>query len=124
MGEVWKTWLDLVTLGAVTHSSDNLLNYALMVKNGLGIGLLATCAMADPTAVPLELGVHIRAPLYAMAPAERFGTKAVQVVFDWLSEIFGETVPWFSPELKLDHLPRDALSSTVDKLFSGPRRIP
>jgi len=118
------SWLDLIAQGVVTHTCDNLLTYSLMVKNGLGIGLVATAALADPTVVPLELGVHIRAPLYVVAPAERFGTKAVQVVFDWLSEIFDETVPWFSSELKLERLPRDALSPTVNKLLNGLGRTP
>jgi DNA-binding transcriptional LysR family regulator len=123
-GGLSDSWLDLIAQGVVTHTCDNLLTYSLMVKNGLGIGLVANCALADPTAVPLELGVHIRAPLYVVAPAERLGTKAVQVVFDWLSEIFDETVPWFSPELKLEHLPRDALSPTVNQLLSSPKRTP
>jgi DNA-binding transcriptional LysR family regulator len=113
----WESWNELANKGVVTHSCDNLLNYALMVKSGLGIGLVGTCALADPVGVPLELGVHIRAPLFAVAAAERIGTKAVQVVFDWLSEIFGETVPWFSPDLRLDNLPRESLTPVIHRLL-------
>ena len=121
---IWASWQDLISRGAVTHSCDNLLTYALMIRAGLGIGLGATCSLSDPAVVPLELGVHIRTPIYIVAPAERLGTKAVQVVFDWLSEIFSETVPWFSPELKLEHLPREALSPTMNELLSCPRPTP
>ena len=112
----WEKWNELAGKGVVTHSCDNLLNYALMVKSGLGIGLVGTCALADPVGVPLELGVHIRAPLFVVAAAERIGTKAVQIVFDWLSEIFGETVPWFTPELRLDNLPRESLTPVIRRL--------
>jgi DNA-binding transcriptional LysR family regulator len=115
----WESWNALVEQGVVTHTTDNLLNYALMVKNGLGIGLVATTALADPIALPLELGVHIKAPLFVVAAAERIGTKAVQVVVDWLSELFGETVPWFNPDLKLEHLPRESLSPLLARLLGA-----
>jgi DNA-binding transcriptional LysR family regulator len=123
-GGMWDSWLDLIEQGVVTHSCDNLLTYSLMVKYGLGIGLVGSCAMADPKVVPLELGVHIRAPIYAVAPSERLTTRAVQIVFDWLSDIFGETVPWFGAELKLDSLPRDSLTETVNTLLGGLKRSP
>jgi DNA-binding transcriptional LysR family regulator len=121
-GGLWDAWLDLIAKGVVTHTCDNLITYSLMVKNGLGIGLVSTCAMSDPTAVPLELGVHIRTPIYVLAPAERLGTKAVQVVFDWLSELFSESVPWFSPDLKLEHLPQGSMTSVVSQLLGGLTR--
>lgn len=121
---LWDSWLDLIGKGVVTHTCDNLITYSMMVKVGLGIGLVSTCALSDPQAVPLELGVHIRVPLYAIAPAERLGTRAVRVVYDWVSEIFAPTVPWFSSELKLDHLPNAAMTTTVDHLLGGPGRNP
>ncbi|GAA0565369.1 LysR family transcriptional regulator [Rhizomicrobium electricum] len=124
MPQPWQSWNALVREGVVTHTTDNLLNYALMVKNGLGIGLVATTALADPVALPLELGVHIRVPLYAVAAAERVGTKAVQIVFDWMSELFGETIPWFSPDLKLDELPRETMTPLLIRLLGMPKRNP
>jgi DNA-binding transcriptional LysR family regulator len=122
--EPWASWNALVSQGVVTHATDNLLNYALMVKNGLGIGLAATTALADPVALPLELGVHIKAPLYAVAAAERIGTKAVQIVFDWLSELFGEAVPWFSPDLRLEQLPRETMTPLLARLLGETARNP
>ncbi len=124
IAEPWNSWNALIQQGVVTHTTNNLLNYALMVKNGLGIGLVATTALADPIALPLELGVHIRAPLFAVAAAERIGTKAVQVVFDWMSELFGATVPWFSPDLKLEHLPRETMIPLLARLLGSSRRNP
>jgi DNA-binding transcriptional LysR family regulator len=120
----WESWNRLLRHGVVTHTTDNLLNYALMVKNGLGIGLVATSALSDPAAVPLELGVHVRAPLYAVAAAERIGTKAVLIVFDWISELFDESVPWFSPDLKIELLPREAMSPLLARLLGVPKRSP
>ncbi len=123
-GRMWDSWLDLIAQGVVTHSCDNLLTYSLMVKSGLGIGLVASCTLADPNMVPLELGVHIRAPIYAVAPGERLSTKAVKIVFDWLSDIFEESVPWFLPELKLDTLPRESMTAIVNTLLGGLTRSP
>jgi len=119
---IWDSWLDLIAKGVVTHSCDNLITYSMMVRNGLGIGLVSTCALVNPMNVPLELGVHIRTPIYALASVERLGTKSVQIVFDWLSDIFGEAVPWFNAELRLDNLPRDAMPTIVNQLLSGPGR--
>jgi DNA-binding transcriptional LysR family regulator len=121
---IWDSWLDLIAQGVITHSCDNLLTYSLMIRNGLGIGLAATTALADPTLLPLELGVHIRAPLHVSAPGERLNTKAVRIVYDWLSELFGETVPWFRPDLDLEILPRDALSPILNRLLGDPGQNP
>ena len=122
--EPWRSWNALVGHGLVTHKTDNLLNYALMVKNGLGIGLVATTALADPVALPLELGVHIKAQLFAVAAADRMGTKAVQIVFDWLSALFGETVPWFNPDLTLEDLPRESMTPLLARLLGGSMQNP
>lgn len=116
-GGIWDSWLDLIEQGVVTHSCDNLLTYSLMVKHGLGIGLVATTALADPTVLPLELGVHIRSRVFISAAAERFSTKAVQIVFDWIGELFSESIPWFSPELNIDALPRETMTQTVNTLL-------
>jgi DNA-binding transcriptional LysR family regulator len=121
---IWDSWLDLIAKGVVTHSSDNLITYSMMVRNGLGIGLVSTCALVNPTNVPLELDVHIRTPIYVHASVERLGAKSVQIVFDWLSEIFGEAVPWFSPELRLENVARDSMQAIVTQLLGGLGRTP
>jgi len=116
---LWDSWLKLIARGVATHSCDNSLTYSLLVKSGLGIGLVGSCALCDPAVIPLELGVHIRAPLYALASNDRLAAKTVRLVFEWLVEAFGPSVPWFRPELSLERLPRDSLAQTLASLLAG-----
>lgn len=114
----WDSWHALMARGVIAHSSDNSCSYSLMAKAGLGIALLGSYALADPEAIPLELGLHIRLPLYALALTERLNAKPVQVIFDWLSEMFNPQIPWFAPELRLDQLPRDYLAPMAERLVA------
>jgi DNA-binding transcriptional LysR family regulator len=119
-GGMFDGWQTLMENGVIAHSCDNSYSYAFMVKAGLGIGLLGSYALAIPSIVPLELGVHIRVPFYALAASERLCSKAVQIVFDQLSEVFAPTVPWFSPELRLDALPLSSITETATTLLETP----
>lgn len=121
---LWDSWHALMAHGVVAHSSDNSCSYALMAKAGLGIALLGTFALADPEAIPLEIGLHMRLPMYALALTERLNTRSVRVIFDWLSEIFDPRIPWFAPELNLDQLPREYLAPVAERLVTGPGHIP
>lgn len=85
-----------------------------MVKLDLGIGLLGTYTAAEPEAVPLDLGVRISLPLYAIALAERLESRPVKLVFDWLCEIFSEKNRWFRHAFSLDDLP--STREALDKL--------
>lgn len=123
-GGLWGDWQAVTARGVVTHSSDNSFTYALMVKSGLGIGLMASYVLSDPAAIPLDLGVHVCVPMYALASTERLKNRAVQVVFDWITELFGASNPWFGSELRLDQLPRDALSEVAAQLLSAPKPDP
>lgn len=120
----WDSWHTLMARGVIAHSSDNSCSYSLMAKAGLGIALLGSYALADPEAIPLELGVHIRLPMYALALTERLNARPVRVIFDWLSEIFNTSIPWFAPELRLDQLPRDFLAPIAEALVAGPKPGP
>jgi len=115
--EMWTSWRDAVDRGHVAHFSDNSYAYSFMVKSGLGIGLLGSYALSDPEFVPLELGIHIRLPLYLQADSERLNAKPVRVVYDWLAELFGTRNPWFGPELTSGNFP--AISGTLAQIFSG-----
>ena len=64
-----------------------------MVKSGLGIGLMGNYTLSDPNIVPLDLGVHIKLPLYLLAESDRLNSKPVRVVYDWLAELFGTRNP-------------------------------
>jgi DNA-binding transcriptional LysR family regulator len=100
--DAWAQWNYIVSRGSIAHVCDNALAYNMLVKAGLGIGLLGSYAVLEPAAVPLEIDVRISLPLYALALEERLKVKAVRVVLDWLSELFGPANPWFAPEFRLD----------------------
>jgi DNA-binding transcriptional LysR family regulator len=99
---LWDPWLDLCAKGLVMHQSENPISYAMLVKAGYGIGLLANYTMIDRLAVPLDLGAQISVPIFVVAIAERLRSRPVRAVFDWLSSLFGPNNPWFADELHLD----------------------
>ncbi len=123
-GGVWDAWHATMAKGVIAHTSDSAYVHAMMIKYGLGIGLMGSYTLADPACIPLELGVHVRLPMYALALTERLNAKPVRLVFDWLVDVFSTANPWFSPELKLESLPRDSLSGTVAQLLAGPEQNP
>ena len=115
--DLWNAWREAVDRGHAAHFSDNSYAYSFMVKSGLGIGLLGSYALSDPDFVPLEIGIHIRLPLYLQADGERLNTKPVRAVYDWLCELFGTRNPWFGPELASGIFP--AISGTLSQIYSG-----
>jgi DNA-binding transcriptional LysR family regulator len=117
---IWASWRVAVSRGVVAHYCDNSFAYGLLVRSGLGIGLLGSYTLSDPTAVPLELDVHIRVPIHILVQTERLASRPVRLVYDWLSTVFGPANPWFAPDLNLRSLPRDALSETMANLIAGP----
>ena len=92
---LWDGWHKLVEAGTIAHFCDSSISYALLVKAGLGIGLLGSYTTADRDAVPLELDLNITAPLYAIALNERLRSRPVRIAFDWICDIFGPENPWF-----------------------------
>lgn len=116
---VWDKWRAAVSRGSVAHTCDNSYAYGLLVKSGLGIGLLGNYTLADPAAVPLELDVHIKVPIHVIALTERLTSRPVRLVYDWLSTVFGPSNPWFAPDLNLRALPKDSLSETMAQLIAG-----
>lgn len=102
---LWDGWQQAAARGRIVHCCDNSFGYGMMVKAGLGIGMLGTYTLVDPSTVPLEIGLRVSVPLYLIALAERLKARPVRLVFDWLGEIFGPSNPWFSDELKLDNPP-------------------
>jgi DNA-binding transcriptional LysR family regulator len=89
----------------------------MLVKAGLGIGLLGSYVVLEPNAVPLSLDVKIDIPLYALALTERLDSRPVKIVFEWLCEIFSETNPWFSSDFRLRH-PANHFDDGIKKLFN------
>lgn len=104
---LWDSWNQAVSRGRIAHYCDNPFAYGMLVKAGLGIGLLGSYTMLEPAAVPLELGVRISVPLYALAMSERLNARPVRLAFDWLCDIFGPDNPWFAREFRLDNPPSE-----------------
>lgn len=117
---IWDNWRSAASRGVIAHYCDNSFAYGLLVKSGLGIGLLGNYTLADPAAIPLELDVHIIVPIHILALSERLAARPVRLVYDWLSAVFGPANPWFGPDLNLRSLPRDSLSEAMAQLLSGP----
>lgn len=122
-GGMWDAWHAATSRGVVAHYCDNSYAYGLMVKSGLGIGLLGSYTLSDTTVIPLELDIHIRVPIHIAALSERLMARPVRLVYDWLSSVFAPGNPWFASELNLRDLPRDTLSETMERLIAGPSEI-
>lgn len=90
----WLDWQAAVRRGRTRHLSDSPILYAMMVKAGLGIGLLASYTLQDPDAVAVDLGVEIRLPLYAVFLADHLDTKVMAIVQDFLLETLGPSQRW------------------------------
>lgn len=117
---VWDDWHAAISRGVVVHHCDNSYAYGLMVKSGLGIGLLGSYTLSDATVIPLELGIHIQVPIHIAALSERLLARPVRLVYEWLSAVFAPGNPWFAQELNLRDLPRDTLSETAERLIALP----
>jgi DNA-binding transcriptional LysR family regulator len=103
--DVWSDWNELVAKGRVSHYCDDPFVYGIMIKVGLGIGLLGTYASVERDAVPLNLGVLTSVPVYGIALRERLRSRPVRIVFDWFCEIFSERNEWFRREFKPEDMP-------------------
>ncbi|MDE2183967.1 MAG: LysR family transcriptional regulator [Alphaproteobacteria bacterium] len=114
---IWRDWHAATARGTVVHRCDNSFGYALMVRSGLGIGLVANYVLSDRLSMPLDLGIHIRLPLHLLVESERLASRPVRIVYDWLAEVFGSENPWFAKDLRLEALPRDALASRTAALL-------
>lgn len=101
---LWDTWNQAVSRGRIAHFCDNSFAYGMLMKTGLGVGLLGSYTVMEPSVVPLELGVQISVPLYVIALSERLNSRPVRLVFDWLTDIFGNN-PWFGDEFRLNNPP-------------------
>jgi DNA-binding transcriptional LysR family regulator len=114
---MWDDWHQAVARGRIAHYGDNSFAYGMLVKTGHGIGLLASYTVIEPTIVPLEMGFRISVPLYLIALTERLNARPVRLVFDWLSEVFGNNNPWFSDEFKLNNPPSE-YDAGLRKMFN------
>src|ERR1700722_5868385 len=101
---LWEGGQRAVARGRIAHYCDNSFAYGILVKAGLGIGMLGSYTLVEPCAVPVEIDLRVSVPIYLIALTERLNARPVRLVFDWLSEVFGHN-PWFSDEFKLNNPP-------------------
>jgi len=101
-GGPFEPWHQLKSQGTVAFASDPSITYGMLVKAGLGIGLLSNYNMMEPSARPLDLDLHIRLPLFAVVLKERLNSRAVKLVFDMVKDTFSTQNPWFSETLNLN----------------------
>lgn len=122
---VWDDWQQAAARGRIAHYCDNSFAYGMLVKAGLGIGMVGSYALVEPCAVPLEIGIRISVPLYLVALTERLNARPVRLVFDWLSKIFDSKNPWFSEDFKLANPPSE-YDAGFRKMFNldSDRNIP
>jgi DNA-binding transcriptional LysR family regulator len=117
--QTFAPWRKIVARGGAVHHCDNPFAYGLMVKAGLGIGLLGNFLMSDPDFVPVGMGIHVKLPMYIHAQAERLKSRPVRLVFDWLVEVFSADKPVFRPELNLGLILQGAFSQSMHHLTMG-----
>jgi DNA-binding transcriptional LysR family regulator len=103
---MWDSWQQVAASGRIAHYCDNSFAYGMLVKSGQGIGLLGSYVLVEPCFVPLEIGLRISIPLFLVALTERLNARPVRLVFDWLSDVFGNN-PWFSDEFRLNNSPSE-----------------
>jgi DNA-binding transcriptional LysR family regulator len=101
---LWDGWQQAVARGRIAHYCDNSFAYGMLVKAGLGIGLLGSYSLVEPSAVPVEIDLRISVPLYLIALTDRLNARPVRLAFDWLSEVLGNN-PWFGDEFRLNNPP-------------------
>jgi len=112
-------WRGAVARRAIAHHCENPFAYGLMVKAGLGIGLLGNFVMSDPDFLPVGLGIYVRLPIYIHALSERLKSRPVRIVFDWLADVFSADKPMFGPELSLDLAREGTVSPSIRHLAMG-----
>jgi DNA-binding transcriptional LysR family regulator len=111
--DTYAPWRNAVARGTIVHRCDNSISYGLMVKAGLGIGLVGNFALANPEMVPIGLGIHVKLPLFISAQTERLKSRPVRLVFDWLCDVFSPENPVFSREFNPKTKPSQALAQTL-----------
>jgi DNA-binding transcriptional LysR family regulator len=114
---LWDSWNAAVARGTVSHFCDNSFAYALLAKSGLGIALLGSYLMMDPLAIPVDIDVKVKAPLYGLVLTERLNSQAVRVTFDWLCEVFSERNPWLRDEVSASVQP-NSFDENFRRLFN------
>lgn len=93
---LWRAWREATDRGQLLHTCESSFAYGLLVRSGVGIGLLGNYVLAEESFVPIDLGFFVPVPLYLIALAEQLQARPVAIVYDWLSEILGPGSRWLA----------------------------
>jgi DNA-binding transcriptional LysR family regulator len=99
--ELWAPWRAVVDLGRTAYITDAPATYAMMVGNGLGIGMLSSINSLNSGSVLLDLGCNIKLPLFLTALKERLQSRPVQIVHDFVATVLGIGNPWLADDVNL-----------------------
>ena len=121
---IWREWQAACALGRVSHYCDNPFAYAMLVRQGLGIGLVGSYALRERTAVHVDVGLHVRVPMYGVVLRERLAAHPVRVVFEWLCATFGKQNRYFGSTLDLEALGETlpAMQTMLEESQAGDAR--
>lgn len=110
----WSHWLK----GAPMQSAPLLTNQsaplAEAVRQGVGIALLPTyIVVTDDEFVPLDIGLHLPAPVYMSFQRDVAKKWSVRAVIDFMRDVVFQrkSMPWFTEEF---NFPTPAWSATLD----------
>ena len=117
--DTFAPWRSVLARTTVAHRCDNMISYGMMVRSGLGIGLLGNFVLADPEFVPIGLGIHVKLPLFIHAQTDRLKSRPVRLVFDWLCEVFSPQNPVFSREFNPKTAYPQAISQALRHISLG-----
>jgi DNA-binding transcriptional LysR family regulator len=120
--EAWSSWRAAVDQGTIAHLCDNSYAYCLMIKEGLGIGLLGNYVLPDEDLVPLKIDVHVGLPMYLLAETERLHSRPVRIVYDWLSSNLSQSNYWLGSDFSLDQNSRQQPGRILRALLSDVTR--
>jgi DNA-binding transcriptional LysR family regulator len=99
--ELWAPWRAVVDLGRTAYITDAPATYAMMVRTGLGIGMLSSVNSLNPESVLLDLECSVKSPLFLTALKERLQSRPVQIVYDFIATVLGMGNPWLADEVNL-----------------------
>lgn len=106
--DVWDPWRACCATGHVRFHADSMFTYGALVRSGRGIGLMASYLTAQNYVVPVNLDCHIKLPLFLSVSRSRASDPSVEVICDWLIDIFGPHTTNFGPEVVINPDPSNS----------------
>jgi DNA-binding transcriptional LysR family regulator len=99
--EPWAPWRAIVERAFTVYTSDSPSTYAMMVRSGLGTGLLSSVNSLNSSSVICDLDCTVNLPLYLTSLTERLQSRPVRIVYDFVASVLGDANPWLADEVDL-----------------------